>query len=610
MLRCTQVNPSKSLETTRAAAAIYLLALSLGADAPPLARSEPVLSRVFPPAASVGNTVTWTIEGRNLAQVESLLIGRGGATGRILERSDELLRAEVTTEAGSRQGFRLVQLQGPTGVSNPRLVRIDQVRQVIEVEPNDSPEEATALATESVCAGVLDTRDLDFFRFTAKAGQVLTIEVEARRLGSPVEPVLSLSTAEGRALAQAVSSREIDGDCRLVFAVPRAGDYLVKLHDRLYQGSKRSTYRLRITEQPFATGLFPLGGSSGASVRVSASGGSLRAPLEQTMLLREDQGSLVEIPPFDGGVLAPGHLFVSGPGTRERSALKPATGPGLDLALGDVINGRIERPGEVEHFRLPVKAGTPVRIRVEAALMGSALDGVLTVRDEAGAVIAESDDRPSPFASRRVALGLPAHDSDPALTLTPERDGVWSIALTDRFDGGGPGFAYRLYAERPLPRVALAVFAFAGEPSDDDPRFRRLARSAFNLAPGAQASLPFSVAVDGRAGPITVRAEGLPEGVRAEPVVVRASRPLGTGTREQAVEGAIILRADASAPRGLGTPRLVASASPSEGPELRQVADVWLVFEAVPGEPASRPVVRRGAGIPVSVVAEERKTGR
>ena len=586
------------------------LALLIAADAPEGATPEPILSRVFPPGAVVGGVETWVVRGRNLARVESLVVEGGGVASRVVERAEGLLRVVVTPKPGTPPGYRRVRLEGPDGVSNPRLIRIDQVRQVVEVEPNDRPENAARLATETACAGVLENRDVDCFRFTARPGQVLTVEVEARRLGSPIDPVLSILTDSGRALAQALPSPNLDGDCRLAFSVPGAGDYLVRLHDRLYQGSDRSIYRLRITAQPFATGLFPLGGTPGATVRVAASGGTLPEALEQSVALGNEPGSVLAIPPFEGGVLAPGRLIVGDTGARERN--EPNSEPNMPavMTLGEVMNGRLDAPGEVDRYRLSVRGGEAVRLWVEAARAGSTLDGVLTVRDEAGKLLGESDDRASPFASRRVALGLPPHDSDPALTLIPERAGTWSIELTDRFDRGGPGFSYRLQVGAVSPRLAIEVVASADEPAGDSGRFGRLAPSALNLRPGAWASIPFSVAAEGRTGPITVRVEGLPEGVRADPVVVPISRPARAGQVAMAVEGAIVVRADASARRGSGEARLVASARPAEGPALRQAGESRLVFAAVPGLPASRPVVVRGGGIPISVVEADRNVGR
>jgi hypothetical protein len=603
MLRCTRVNPSNAVTAIRAArngsVGAFFLGVLIAASAPGIETLGPILMRVFPPGAAVGRSETWVIHGRNLARVESVVVEGGGVAARIIERFDDRLRVTVEAELLAQQGFRIVRLEGPDGLSNPRLVRIDQVKQTTEVEPNNTPERATKLSTEIACAGMLDGRDVDHFRFSARCGQILTIEVEARRLGSPIEPVISIMTSEGRALAQAISSPEIDGDCRLPFSVPHDGEYQIGLHDRLYQGSNQSSYRLRITEQPFATGLLPIGGKPGAIFPVMASGGTLPMPLMQTVALSGNAGALVGVAPFDRQVLAPGRLIVGDGSERERTESKGDPGPENPINIGDVMNGRIDRAGEIDRYRLPVQTGQPVRVWVEATRAGSVLDGVLMVRDEKGRIVGEADDQASPFASRRVPLGLSAHDVDPTLTLTPDRDATWSIELTDRFDGGGPGYGYRLHAGAPLPRIALEVVAFAGEPEGDAARFSRLARSTLNLTPGSRASIPFAVAVEGRTGPVTVRVDDLPEGVRADPVVVRIPRPVGTESR--AVEGSIVVRADGSAPIGRGAARLVALASPAGGPALEQSAELWLVFAPVPGETGSRPVVLRGTAIPVSV---------
>ena len=57
-----------------------------------------------------------------------------------------------------------------------------------------------------------------------------------------------------------------------------------------------------------------------------------------------------------------------------------------------VFNGRIDPAGENDRFAIAATPGQRMRIRVEAAEFGSALDGVLQVLGKNGAVIANADD--------------------------------------------------------------------------------------------------------------------------------------------------------------------------------------------------------------------------
>jgi WD40 repeat protein/mono/diheme cytochrome c family protein len=119
---------------------------------------------------------------------------------------------------------------------DPLKVVVGSLSESLEVEPNDAPETATALAVPGTVGGRIYSatgrsstgNDADHFRFESKAGQTWVVETEAQRRGSPVDTVIEVLDAAGkpveRVLLQAVRDsnvtfRGIDGntrDCRLV----------------------------------------------------------------------------------------------------------------------------------------------------------------------------------------------------------------------------------------------------------------------------------------------------------------------------------------------------------------------------------------------------------
>src|SRR5205085_5808280 len=61
-----------------------------------------------------------------------------------------------------------------------------EVGLVREVEPNDQPEQAKVFELPAVLEGTIGRPgDIDFFRFKAKAGQKLAIEVQTPHAASP-----------------------------------------------------------------------------------------------------------------------------------------------------------------------------------------------------------------------------------------------------------------------------------------------------------------------------------------------------------------------------------------------------------------------------------------
>ena len=78
----------------------------------------------------------------------------------------------------------------------------------VEREPNDTPSTAQELPIPAGVSGRIhpsevQTQDVDHFTFTAKQGEPLTLEVFARRLGSPLDSVIEILDANGELLPRA-----------------------------------------------------------------------------------------------------------------------------------------------------------------------------------------------------------------------------------------------------------------------------------------------------------------------------------------------------------------------------------------------------------------------
>jgi hypothetical protein len=141
--------------------------------------------------------------------------------------------------------------------------RVSPFGNVMEVEPNNDPSHATKATGDLPLAfnGVIDKdKDADFFRFTAKKGQVFDVNVYARRIRSPLDPVLVIHKGDGAGLA---SNDDSGGpDSYLRFTVPEDGEYVFQVYDHLLRGSPDSVYRVEVTPvQPALTLSIPNIGS-------------------------------------------------------------------------------------------------------------------------------------------------------------------------------------------------------------------------------------------------------------------------------------------------------------------------------------------------------------
>ena len=101
-----------------------------------------------------------------------------------------------------------------------------------------------------------------------------------------------------------------------------------------------------------------------------------------------------------------------------------------DVALGQVIQGSIDRAQDVDVFAFEGKAGQKVALEVHAARYGSALDSFLSLHDKDGQVIASNDDI--------------ADSVDSRIEATLPKDGKYFVTVIDSHDGGGALYGYRL----------------------------------------------------------------------------------------------------------------------------------------------------------------------
>jgi len=125
-----------------------------------------------------------------------------------------------------------------------------------ESEPNDTLATANKILAPSAVNGRIDRDgDNDYFRFAAQAGQVLAIETQARRLGSPVDTILYLLNASGQELARNDETVDPDpglallthhADSRVIYSFPAAGDYVVRIKNLQPGGGPDYGYRLLI----------------------------------------------------------------------------------------------------------------------------------------------------------------------------------------------------------------------------------------------------------------------------------------------------------------------------------------------------------------------------
>jgi len=128
----------------------------------------------------------------------------------------------------------------------PNLIRLSKFGNVVEKEPNNDHATATPFTPPMALNGVIEkVADVDYYTFAAKKGQVFEFNAFARRLRSPLDPVMHVARRNGAYIVGADDG--IGPDCTFRLQAPEDGEYVVWIHDHLNKGGPEYAYRIEVT---------------------------------------------------------------------------------------------------------------------------------------------------------------------------------------------------------------------------------------------------------------------------------------------------------------------------------------------------------------------------
>ena len=375
----------------------------------------------------------------------------------------EVALVEITIDPGARPGERELRLSTAGGLSNPLRFQVGRLPEVMEHEPNDPPFAVrpgadTILEPPVLLNGQILPGDVDRVWFHGHKGQSLVVEVAARALNPYLadavpgwfQAALALYGADGRELAFQDDFR-FSPDPVLYHQISEDGDYALEISDALYRGRDDFVYRIAISELPYITGLFPLGGPTGESVTAALSGWNL--PTASLVLNTRADGSRVHEARVESAELISNPVVYA----VDDRASTPESEPndvqaGLaPVLLPAIIDGRIDHPGDCDLFAFVGRAGDEVVAETYARRLQSPVDSVLYLLDTSGNSVAWNDDLES------ANTGLLTHHADSYIRVKLPQDGTYYVKVADTQRKGGDAYAYRLHLGPPQPDFELYV---------------------------------------------------------------------------------------------------------------------------------------------------------
>ena len=163
-------------------------------------------------------------------------------------------RFRITADAPP--GFGALRAFGSNGVSNLRLVALDDLPTTAETKTNKTRATAQSINAGSAVDGRCEELSYDWFRFRATKGQRVPLEIVAARIGSRFDSVLRIVNSAGRELARNDDGPGLNGDSLLNFTAPQTAEYFIEVRDVNYGGSSAHFYRLRVGGSPLASAMF------------------------------------------------------------------------------------------------------------------------------------------------------------------------------------------------------------------------------------------------------------------------------------------------------------------------------------------------------------------
>lgn len=529
--------------------------------------AAPAVTTTHPQAAAPGQTVDLKIRGTNLAgpsqfwtsfpveaQLPAEIAGNGTNAGEVVYR--------LKVPADAPPGVHGLRIATAGGVSNLKLFAVDELPSVAQVKPNQTLAAAQALTLPAAVDGAVDnlTRG-DFYKFQAVAGQRVSIEVLARRLGSPLDSTLRLLDGKGKELAYNDDAPGLGSDSSLSYTFKEAGEYVVQVWDIQYRGGPTYLYRLRIGDFPCVTVPYPMGIQRGVSANVGFAGSTAQEALPIPLNVAPTTADWLLLGAKSANGKSSGFAVVGVGATPEVLEVEPNNDQpqATRVPLGASINGRFDQPKDVDRFIFAAKAGQRFLFTGITRTQGSPTDLDMRLLKADGGEVASVDDTGA---------------NEGVLDYTFPADGDYTLVVKDLNDRGGPEFAYRIAVSPFEEKFQLAASA-----------------DTVNVPLGGVATVNITAVRGSFAGPIPLTLLDAPAGLTATPAVI------GPG-----MNGAVMtILAGANLPPGKIYPVRIAGTSQSGTVQFQAVATVSAAQKAAfSGLPTPPPLLSQSIAVGVS----------
>jgi mono/diheme cytochrome c family protein len=433
------------------------------------APAKPEITRIQPGGVQSGAKTTVKISGKNLAGITQVKFSEAGLSTTVASIDEKGMSAELAIAADAKVPRTQTEMSVVTaaGESEKKKLRVDYLPQIIA----DKAAQPTVLdkLPVNVWGTLAETGQQDNFRFAAKQGETIVLDLAAKRIESKAQsPRLEIFDANGRLVADN-NGLDSGSDPFIAFAAPRDGDYTVRVREITLEGSPDHVYRLTAGALPYVTGWWPLSVPANRESTVHLVGHNLK---HDTLTVNAGADGEVMLPLDSAEYRSRVSMKVAVSQLPEIPEQEPndTVEQAQPITIPASVNGRLYNAGhprsaDVDLYGFDAEKGERLVIETRAAMMGSPADTKIEVLDAKGAPV-------------------------PQLLLQATKDSWLTLRSTDATN---PGIRLGQFAEMELNDYmyfngeVLKIFRLARGPDSDMGYYARdgVRRAYFFTSPSA-----------------------------------------------------------------------------------------------------------------------------
>lgn len=412
--------------------------------AAPAFAASPELLFVLPTGVQRGTQFELTLQGNRLADAEEICFYRPGIQVESIAAEDQKVIAKCSIDASCALGEMPLRLRTRSGLTELRTIYVGALTVLQEAEPNNTIEQAQSIQLDVTIDGRITREDIDYYVVDAKAGERITAETEAMRLGRTMfDPYVAILDSQRFELSATDDTVLLLQDSVASIVAPNDGRYFVLIRDASFQGNDQSWYRLHLGHFPRPRIACPSGGQPGQKINLQFRG-DVAGDFEREIQLPASPHDAWPIYIEDSTGVTPSPVWLRVGNESVVNEIEASGAPQQSEPAQPPVafQGVLSQPGETDTWEFAATKDQKFAIRLVGREIRSPIDSVIEILRADGGVIAGNDDARGPDSE--IAFSAPA-------------DGIFKVRIRDHLGRGGPLFAYRIEIAPDSPAVRLSM---------------------------------------------------------------------------------------------------------------------------------------------------------